>query len=293
MAVPAIFAKYNMVSALSKQKPKYKRLMLGTDGLTDTGKTEFLLSAPGPSAILAVDCSYDGALDNPFPPESRGSLENIAIENVVVPTANIGLKDEEYTQYFKDTRSKLYSFVAIPELRTVCIDGDSDLWALQLLAEFGRIDQIHPLSYPMVYGMKRHMTKRLWDSGKIIIATHKLKDAYEDVLDSRGHPTKDAKGKNVQVKINGEYKRQGFNDQDYLWQIQIRHLFKAGVDKVVPAGPLKGKVISKGEPQWGLRIMKCKPNKRLEGDELWGDRCNLRGLIEHVYPDNDPAEWGF
>ena len=270
---------------------KRRRLMIGSDGLTNTGKTEFGLSAPGLKALLPLDTSYDSILDNPNPPASR-DLDNTLFGEIKIPMQGT-VRQVDYVSYFVNYRTKLYELLDTPEITTIIIDGDSDSWELQVLAEFGRTSQIHPMQYPMVDAARRAMIKKCWESGKIIIATNKIKGKYEDVIGVDGLPMKDDKGKAVQRKVEGEYKRQGFRDQDYLWQLQIRHLFRKGEDRVVERGPLKGKVISKGKPEWGLRILKCKANPMLEGDELWGADCCFRGLVEHVYPNVDPTDWGF
>jgi len=293
--IPDSFRKYGVITPA--QVRRTRRLMIGTEGLTNTGKSEFLMSAPGPKIIVPIDPSFDSALDNPNPPTSR-SLDDCGF--CIIKTSMQGTATQtEYAQEFVNARAKLYELANEPELITLAIDGDSDLWELQVLAEYGRTQQIHPWQYTPLYAVKRAMVKRLWESGKIIIATNKLKNLYEDVLDDDGNPITDDKGKTKQRKVAGEYKRQGFPDQDYLWQLQIRHLYKGpelvDVSKLSPIERLKAakQKQSKSKPQWGIKIMKCKANPMLEGDELWGEKANFRGLVEYVYPQIDIAEWGF
>lgn len=277
---------------------KVRRLMIGTDGWTNSGKTEFGLSAPGPIVILPVDCSYDSMLDNPHPPKWR-DLTKVYFDDIKIPNSAQVASTSEYAEHFKKYRARLYELLAVPDIRTLVIDGDSDSWELQLLSEFGRLTQIHPMSYPIADGMRRYMIKKCWWSRKIIIGTNKIKDKYEDVLDDDGNPIKEDGGRNKQRKVPGEYKRQGFRDQDYLWQLQIRHLYKGpeklDLSEMKPIERLRavreGK--HKTEPEWGLRIMKCKVNPRLEGDELWGNQCNFAGLVQYVYPQVPLYEWGF
>lgn len=297
MALPPSFAqKYSLTPV--GQVRKRRRLMIGTDGVTNTGKTEFIWSAPGPKVLLVIDRSYDSALDNPNPPIDR-NLEDTFMEVIKVP--GLGATPQaDALNYFQTIRKRLYDLLAIPEFRTVAIDGDSDFWEIQLLAEFGRVSQIPPMAYQMVDGVKRSIANRCWDAEKIIIGTNKVKPLYEDVLDENGLPIIDEKSKrNVQRKVEGEYKRQGFRDQAYLWQLQIRHLFKpAGeidLSKMTLAERLRVKRsgLTKTKPEWGLKILKCKANPLLEGDELWNEDCNFKGLVQHVYPQVALTEWGF
>ena len=72
---------------------KYRGLMLAIEGRSDTGKTEFMLSAPGPGSILAMDRGFDAVFDNPMPPPTRrqdfGILRSTcrALVNAIASTA--------------------------------------------------------------------------------------------------------------------------------------------------------------------------------------------------------------
>jgi hypothetical protein len=156
--------------------------------------------------------------------------------------------------------------------RVVLVDGDSDSWELQRLAAFGKLTQIPPIMYTNVNAARRAMYARAWDSGKIVIFTNKTKPEYVDELDSLGQPILDNTGKPKRKK-SGEVERQGFQDMDYLFHIQIRHL----------------RVSSK----FGFRILKCKSNVDLIGMEFWDGDCNFRTLVETAYPDIPADQWGF
>ncbi len=154
---------------------------------------------------------------------------------------------------------------------TVGLDGDSDSWELQRLAEFGKLTQVPEHLYSNVNAARRAMIARAFDSGKNYIATNKLKREYED--NKEGVLGTDGKLKQVWT---GEYTRQGFRDQNYLWQIQLRHMSKPSyfneiVKKQIPT-------------QYGIRILKCKANSELVGTELWGPDCTFAGLVQTVYP---------
>lgn len=260
---------------------KSRRLMIGTDGLSDTGKTEFILSAPGPGLVIALDRNFDAMLKNEDPPPTR--RDDFYFKSISVPLATAATQNE-FLDYWRVFRKAFYEALANPQARTIGLDGDSDSWELQRLAEFGKLTQIPPILYTGVNSARRSLIARAWDSGKIVIATNKVKGEYIDKLKADGTIELNDSGKPVRV-MNGEYKRQGFEDQDYLWQIQIRHLFAPARTNIVT-----GKAIPK---QWGLRIMKCKANKDLEGTELWGGDCNFAGLVQYVYPSIPLKEWGY
>ena len=91
-------------------------------------------------------------------------------------------------------------------------------------------------------------------------------------------------GKPRRIK-SGELERQGFSDQDYLWQIQIRHLYEPARTNTVT-----GKLVPQ---RWGLQIMKCKANNALIGEKLWGSDCNFPSLVQTVYPHIPLSNWGY
>lgn len=248
---------------------KFRGLMIGIDGPTDTGKTEFALSAPGPGVGILLDRGTD-LFNNPEPPPTRQANWGFKVCRVPKGTTLAESKRMEYWNAFKEP---LYTAVDNEEVRTVLIDGDSDSWELQRLAEFGKLTQVPPILYTSVNSARRQLYAKLYDSGKIIIATNKIKKLYADKKDALGNPVIGDNGNPVR-EWNGEFERQGFPDQDYLWSIQLRSMYDI-------------------EKKWGVRITKCKASRSLEGFELWGSDCHFSALVETVYPEIPLSEWGF
>ena len=260
-----------------------KPLMIATEGESDTGKTEFALTAPSPGIGICLDRGIMAALDNPNPPETRGDLDSWAFKVIEVPMEGTR-RQTDYVKYWEDFRDNYYKALENKDSITALLDGDSDSWELQRLAEFGKLTQIFPQTrYHAPYTSRRALINRAWDSGKIVIATNKVKDEYEDVVDAQGKPILDAQGEKTRQKT-GNKEAQGFPDQDYLWQIRLRHLYKPAV-----YNPVSKKI----QPaQWGIRILKCKHDKSHEGSELWGPECCFRSLVNLVYPEVPDEEWG-
>lgn len=272
MALPASFKTDGFI-----HKRKRMRVMIGTEGDTETGKTEFICSAPGPGINICLDRGYEAMLDNPHPPDTRNpDFANIP---VAVPMATQYASSGEYIPYWKAFYDLFVKALNNADALTVGLDGDSDSWELQRLAEFGKLTQVPELAYPNVNAARRRMIARAFDSGKNVIATNKLKREY--IADPSGALGSDGKPKRI---WSGEYERQGFNDQNYLWQIQLRHMFKeAHVN-----------ILKKHVPrQYGIKILKCKANSEHVGTELWGRDCNFLSLVSLVYPHVSPEEWGF
>lgn len=271
MPMPASFLRDGFIEP--KAIRKQRRLMIGTDGPSNSGKTEFAISAPGPGIVLALDRGFDAMLDNQNPPEAR--RDDFAFSVIQAPLATQALQ-EDYKKYWLDFYERYKKALANTDAKTIVIDGDSDSWELQRLAAFGKLTQIPSIMYTEVNAARRAMYARAFDSGKIIIATNKISRDYRKVMNPDGTP-KLKDGKEVREWDGKSYERQGFNDQDYLWSIQLRHIYR----------------MTKSGPEWGIKIMKVKADPTLEGLELWGKSCNFAGLVETVYPHIPLPEWGF
>lgn len=281
MPLPASFVRDGFLP-LDKIR-KTRRLMIGTDGPANTGKTEFLLSAPGPGIVLALDRGFDAMLDNPEPPPTR--REDFAFKVIPVPKATQFGSAREYLNYWAAFWQEYIKALTNDDARTVGIDGDSDSWELQRLATFGKLTQIPPIMYTDVNAARRAMYARAFDSGKIIIATNKIEAEYKPALDAQGNIKVGNDGKEIREWDGKSYRRQGFRDQDYLWTIQLRHLYEpAGINRLTKKETLE---------RWGILIMKCKVNRSLEGMTLWGQDCNFPSLVQVVFPHVSLAEWGY
>lgn len=210
-------------------------------------------------------------LRNPNPPKSRNP--NFGFRVVQVPL--VGTVDQAGAlQYWKTFYADYRAILENPDVRTLIFDGDSDSWELQRFAEFGRLAKVPGHLYDGVNAARRAMYARAHDSGKNVIATNKLKKHYVlDMDPATGRPKVDASGNDKRV-WDGTYERQGFNDQEYLWHVQVRNFY-------VPE-----------KEEWGIKIIKCKANRALEGMDLIGEDCNFAGLVQTCYPNIELSAWG-
>jgi len=263
-----------------------KPLLIGSEGESDTGKTEFGLSIPGKGQMIAVDRNFSGVFDNPTPPEARNP--NVAIKVVSVPLEGM-IPVKDCVPYFTNIRDSFYNALANPDSTFVMLDGDSDFFELHTLVHYGKTKQIFPQTkWGELYAEKRIQIARSFDSGKIVLFTNKVRDEYTPVLDADGKEQPDpANPKDVLKGKSGNKIASGFKDHSYLFQIWLTHLYKPkGVRRI---GTREVEV----PQQWGIRISKMKHNKALEGTELWGSDCCFRGLVELAYPEIDIRRWGF
>lgn len=272
MSLPASFAKAGFGPLT---KPKFKRLMVGTDGPTGSGKSEFALSAPGYGIAICLDRGIEAMLDNQSPPTSRNP--NFAIKVIDAPLAG-GATKETYEKYWVDYRDMVYAACNLAESRSIFLDGDSDSWELQRLGAFGKLTQIPSIMYTGVNTGRRLFYSRLYDSGKIVIASNKVKKHYKTKLLPNGDPEMGDNGKPMREWDGKSFERQGFEDQDYLWQVQLRHYYDAS---------------RKLGQRYGVKLMKVKADPKLEGMELWGSDCCFEGVVQTIYPHVPLSEWGF
>lgn len=308
MPLPASFAKAGFGGLATARKSvtlkngrKLKPVMIGSEGAQNTGKSEFLLSVPGPGIIICYDRNIEAAIDNPNPPASRRDIpNNFAFKTVATPLE--GTLEQKGTdtvpgfrEYFFACRREYYAALDVPDAVSVMCDGDSDFFELQVLATFGKTKEIFPQTrWGDVYTPKRAMVARAWESGKIVVATNKLKDEYIDLIDPvTGKPVLDEYNKNQPKRVkSGRLERQGFKEHQYLYNIQIRHLHQPATTKVIEKGPRAGTEVTV-PGQFGLVILECKVRTELKGHEVWGEKANFRGLMELCYPNVDIRDFGF
>lgn len=270
--IPASFRKSGFLPI--EEVRKKRRVMITTEGIPNSGKTEFAMSAPGPGIVICVDRGFDAVFDNNHPPKTR--RDDFAFK-IVLPPANTAVKQDVYLEKFKAFRNDLYMALDNPDVKTVVVDGDSDTWEQQKLAEYGKLTQIMPIRYTSANAARRAIYTRAFDSGKIIIATNKVKKEYKTLYDKDGAVMLDEMGKEKQEWDGKTFKRQGFEDNGYLFSIRLRHLVKDTPEGVV----------------FGIKILDCKADMDLRGLELWGEDCCFASLVQTVYPQVELKEWGF
>ena len=241
------------------------------EGPRDTGKTEFSLSAPGPGVVLCLDRGFDAVLDNAEPPPTR--RDDFGFKVIKVPKLTSATQDE-FKQYWVDYRKSLYAALDNTDARTIVMDGDSDSWELQRLAAFGKLAQVPPHLYSEANAARRALYARCYDSRKIVIGTSKVKKEYVDKVDDRGKPVIGESGRPEQI-WTGDYERQGFRDQTYVWNVELRTLY------------------NEEKQRHGVRVLACKANMAMRGMEFWGDECNFESVMAALYPNVEREEWGF
>ena len=156
-----------------------------------------------------------------------------------------------------------YEAVENPDIRTIGIDTETDLWETRRLAKWGRAASI-PLEFTSLNKDMRMMVEAVNHSGKNLILISEMKKKYVDVVD--------AKGRSI-GHWDGTYEPAGWSGVDYKVQINllsefdpIEHIFKTTI-------------INNGL------------NQLLAGEELEGEMNNFAFLGLTTYPDSDESDW--
>jgi len=202
---------------------------------------------------------------------------NFAFNITAPPNPAMNLSKESYGEYWATFYKSYRAALDNADARTVILDGDSDSWEVQRLAEFGKLAQVPQNLYTNVNAARRLMYARAYESGKIFIATSRVRKIYATKFGPDGKPELNNQGNEIRL-WTGEYERTGFSDQNYLWQVHAQTLY----DEERPDGQ-----------KYGCRIAMCKFNRGIEGMQLWGDECSFRGIVETIFPDVPMTEWGY
>jgi hypothetical protein len=282
--VPANLARLGFMdqNQVLHRKGSFLPMTVGLHGKPSEGKTEFALGSPGLIAGITVDRGHVGMMLNPKPPATRNPN---TLWKVIDPPMVSAAKQEEFTTYWVSIRSAHYDVIAMPEVRTVLSDGDSDGWEIQRMSAFGKLTQVPSHLYVGVNAERRAYYARLTDSGKFLVFTNKMTKEYVTVYNAiTGQPEVNDKGQPVR-RWSGRWERKGFDDLDYSLQVSLE-CYREGAKY-----DDQGNLIEAGE--FAARIELCKANKQLEGDVLSGQDCNMRSMLQHVYPHIPLSQWGY
>jgi hypothetical protein len=254
---------------------------IGVHGKPSEGKTEFALGAPGLIAGVTVDRGHVGLMLNPTPPPTRS--QNVSWM-VIDPPMESAASQKDFADYWVRIRKCHYDVAAVPSVRTMLCDGDSDTWEIQRLGAFGKLSQVPSHLYVGVNAERRAYYARLTDSGKFLVFTNKMSKEWVGVYNPDGTPKMKDNGQQER-RWSGNWERKSFDDIEYSLQVSLEaYREDAKRDQL-------GNLITAGE--FCVRIELCKPNKSLEGDVLSGSDCNMRTLLQHVYPHIPLRDWGY
>ncbi len=229
------------------------RMLVGSDGLEKTGKSNFWMTAPGPIAGINLDIGLEGVI------HKYSKQKKIWVLNYNIPPMK---NTAEYLPHLNIIRSAYEAAANHKDVRTLVVDTGTDLWELIRLAEFGTVNPKDPrgsLAYTNCNMLYRGLIKMAYESDKNLVVTHKLDDEWVKV-----------NGKNEK---SGSMTRAGFKESSYLIQVNTRHTY------------------DKQAGEFGIEILDCRQNMQMSGYTLTGNDCTFAGLGQVVFPESSPEDW--
>lgn len=237
------------------------RMILGTQGLDKSGKTQFALTAPSPIAIINMDDGLEGVV------EKWVKLgKKIWVCQVKVPA--IATKDAYLTSWRKSEDAYIKAFQN-KDVRTVFVDTATDWWELIRLAEFGSLTpkgDIRQMYGPLNQKF-RSMLRLAHGTDKNLIISHKMKKEYitKTVSENNKAVTKDV--------WEGNYEKVGFKEDGYIVQANLWHRYNT----------------NKG--QFETEITNARQDMTLAGYVMGQDECNFATLGTLLFNGTVEEDW--
>lgn len=228
-------------------------MLLSIEGMPGKGKSTLALTAPDPIALFDFDTGLEGVVEK-FLDEGK---------KIYVPDESMRHGDtddpEVWKKMWKTFCEHYYRAINAKEVRSLILDTSTESWELARLAEFSKLSQVMPHHYGPLNAEFRRLIKRAYDSDKNLILIHKLKPKY------------------VNDKRTDEYEMSGFGDIPYIVQCSVR------VWRHTEAAD--------GDMDFGLTVLKCRPNAELEGEELVEPLSTFPFLASQVFPNTELEDW--
>lgn len=177
------------------QKSKFRRIVMSTEALDKEGKTEFILSAPGPIALLNFDVGLEGVIEK--------HLKKKKIEVAEFDYREV-TNYKEWEKMWERSKMAFVDALHDKATRTIGVDTATEWWELARMAAFGKLTQVLPHNYGPVNAEFRDLIRKAYDFDKNVIFSHKMKEQY------------------VNDKGTGKMIRAGFGDMQYSVQINVR-----------------------------------------------------------------------
>jgi len=229
-----------------------RRLIVGVEAKEKCGKTNFMLSAPGPLAVFDFNKGLEGVVGK-FVDE-----KDIYVKDYT-KTGEAGTQ-KEWEKKWKSYAEEYRAVLKDAYIRTIGVDTSTEAWELARLAAFGQTTKVLPRYYGPVNEEFRNLIYAAYQSGKNVILNHMMKEEYV------------ASKANTDISNRtGRYIRRGFADSAYMVQVNIK--------------------LYKDEDGFAMEILDCRQNADIIGLVLNNEDINFRMLGTLVFPDTDESDW--
>jgi hypothetical protein len=229
-----------------------RRLIVSVEAQEKSGKTNFLLTAPGPLVVFDLNNSLEGVIHKFAGYKDIYVSDYTKTGGAVTPVV--------WKSTWEKLQKEYLAALKEPSVRSVGVDTATEMWELKRMGEFGKLLQVMPHMYPPVNAQFRDLVYAAYTSGKNLILTHKMKEEY---VASKANPAISNR--------TGKFIRSGFSDMAYMVQINLS--------------------LWRSEDGFVAKVLDCRQNPDIVGMELYNEDINFQMLGSLVFPDTDPQAW--
>lgn len=234
------------------------RLIVASYSKEKLGKTHFgLATAPDPIGLINLDLGTEGVVDK-FPKKRIIHMKLTTRQERILEGEKYSM-DDAAADWLKILNS-VRAIVKAKTIRTLVIDSMTDAWEICRLYKHGKLKEVMPHEYSDANEEFKGLANMPYmRPGLNAVYTHKVKKLY--------------KGKNW----SGEWERAGFNGMGFITQVNIEH-FRVDEDE-------------DEDMPFGVRVIDCRQNSDLVGEELIGTLCKFSALGRVVHPTSKKEDW--
>ena len=235
-----------------------RRLIVRIGGHVKEGKTTWSLTAPVPLVYHDLNNRSEHVLDRFV---GRG-VYKYRYDKLMAS------EQPQWMYLWNQFKTDFAEAVENPDVRTIVIDTEGDLWELRRLAEFGR----NP-AMPEKYGPLNRDIRNIFDTvigtDKNLIVVSELKKKYiKKIVRSKGYEREIG-------DWDGTYEFGGWSGTSSKVEVNMEAAFDP-----------KTKIFS-------TTIINCGINAVLAGRVYEGAESNFPFLAAEVFPDTGPEQWGY
>lgn len=179
--------------------PVPHRLIAKIAGPEKTGKSHFSLTGEGTTVYHSIDIGTEGVVE-----KFQQAGKNILVKEILYKKG----EPQSVYQDMWDTFKKDFALGLTIGSGIVVMDTWTEVYELARLAKFGKLDQVQPHHYGPVYAELRGLIRDIYDTKMSAALLTKMAPDYN---------TK-------------ELVEKGFNDTDFLVQVNLRTTRTTGVD---------------------------------------------------------------
>lgn len=255
------------------------------------GKTSFGLTMPKPILFCSVDPNTEAIIEKAIEADQIRESDVIA-HHLRMPAIAFSDQDDvekEASDAWEALIDALRPYATGRESAGSCVlDTATELDTLNVLAEFGKTDQISPESrrnrMGPVNSRYKGMIRALSDAGLHVALLHRAADLYKsvEVRTTRGKEDR-------REKVEGVWamERRGFKETGFI----------SSVEAFLAHDPERHEKLA---AQFGLYVARCTMRPGLKGVEYWGRetidgervrKASFPYLMSQVYPNTSIRDW--